>query len=93
MMTIGERVKAQMFKARVAAFGFWLLFALGMFLPLPDTYRALMMVPFFGFMGSVLYILFFVKCPKCDARLGQVMGGFGKPRFCPGCGASFDSRV
>ena len=90
-MTIGELIKAQMFKARAIAFGFWLLFAAGMFLPTSGIYKTLLFLPFIGFAGSVLYILFFVKCPKCDARLGQVMSSISKPKFCPGCGVSFDS--
>ena len=92
-MTIGELVKAQMFKARVVAFGFWLFFAAGIFLPTSGIYKTLLFIPFIGFMCSVLYILFLVKCPKCDTRLGQVMSSMSKPKFCPGCGVSFDSRA
>lgn len=93
MMTIREALKAQMFKARVVAFGFWLLFAAGFFLPNNSPFKPLLLIPFIGFAGSVLYILFFVKCPKCSARLGQAMGGINKPNFCPGCGVNFDNRV
>lgn len=92
-MTIGELVKAKMFKARAVAFGCWLLFAASIFLDVPDTYRALSFIPFTGFMGSIVFIIFFVTCPKCDARLGQVMSSIKKPKFCPSCGTSFDSRA
>lgn len=90
-MTIRDQLKAQMFKARAVAFGFWLLFAAGFLLPVGSPYQALLFIPFTGFVGAILYVLFFVKCPKCDARLGQAMNSLSKPNFCPSCGVSFDS--
>jgi len=93
MMTIRERLKEQMFKARVFAFGFWLLGAAGMFFASGNAYQALLFVPFAGFGGAVLYMLFFVKCPKCGARLGQAMSGMTRTNFCPGCGVSLDTRL
>ena len=92
-MTIGEFLKAKMFKARAVGFGCWLLFAAAMFIEVPWFNKGWMLVPFVGFMGSVLYIMWCVKCPKCDARLGQVIGGTSKSNFCPSCGVSFDTRV
>jgi hypothetical protein len=91
MTTIRERLKAQMFKARVAAFGFWLLGAACMFLP--KGYETFFFVPFAGFACAVLYVLFFIKCPKCGVRLGQAMSSMGKANFCLGCGVSLDNRV
>jgi len=93
MTTIRETLKAQMFKAKAIGFAFWLLFAAGFFLPKGSELQPLMIVPFVGFAGSVLYMLVFVKCPKCGTRLGQAMSSMSKPDFCPGCGVSFDSRV
>ena len=93
MATIREALKAQMFKARTISFGFWLLFAAGFFLPKGSALQPLLFIPFIGFAGSVLYIIFFVKCPKCGERLGQAMSSMTKPNFCPGCGVNFDSRV
>ena len=91
-MTIRERLKAQLFKARAVAFAFWMLFVIGIILPKGGPYALLVFPPFLGFMTSVLYILFFVKCPKCGTRLGHTMSGWlNKPNFCPGCGVSFDS--
>lgn len=69
-MTIGELVKAKMFKARAVAFGCWLLFAASIFLDVPDTYRALSFIPFTGFMGSIVFIIFFVTCPKMRCPAG-----------------------
>jgi hypothetical protein len=93
MATIRETLKAQMFKVGAIAFGFWLLFAAGFFLPNDTGLQALTPISFAGFAGSILYMQFFVKCPKCGARLGQSMSSIRKPNFCPGCGVSLDSRV
>ena len=93
-MIIREKLKEQMQRARMVAFGFWLLFAAGMFLPDSlGAVRILNFIPFLGFGGSVLYIMFYVKCPKCGARLGQSLSSISKPNFCPGCGVSFDNPV
>jgi hypothetical protein len=92
-MKIRDQLKAKMFKARFVAIGFWLLIAAGYFLPEGSPYQKLLIVPFIGFAGSVLYIILFVRCPKCDAKLGQAMSSSNKPNFCPGCGVSFDSQA
>ena len=93
MATIREKLKAQMFKAKVAAFSCWGLVAAGIFLPKGNALQALWLIPFAGFAGSILYIQFFVKCPKCRARLGHALSVTSKPNFCPSCGVDFDSRV
>jgi len=92
-MTIRDKLKSQMFKARCVGFGFWLLFAAGMFLPKNGGYQFLQFIPFAGFAGSILYILLMVKCPKCDARLGQSLNNLKNTNFCPACGVSFDKQA
>ncbi|RDZ26006.1 hypothetical protein [Lysobacter silvisoli] len=92
-MTIGEMLKAKIFRARAVAFGCWLLFAATMFFDLPGLHRGWMVVPFVGFMGAVLYIMWCVNCPRCGARLGQVLSGTSKPNFCPSCGVGLDAHV
>ena len=93
MTTIRETLKAKMLKAKIAAFGFWLLFAAGFFLPKDSAYLPLLVIPFIGFAGSVLYMLLFIRCPKCGERLGQAMSGISKVNFCPSCGTSFDASA
>ena len=94
MTTIRETLEAQMFKAKVIAFACWLpLFAAGFFLPKDSALKPLVLIPAIGFAGSVLYMAFFVKCPKCGTRLGQALSGMNKPNFCPSCGISFDDPV
>ncbi|TXH77462.1 MAG: hypothetical protein E6Q88_01030 [Lysobacteraceae bacterium] len=92
-MTIRDQLKSQMFKARAVAFGCWLVLAGCLFFFKNSINPAWFSIPFIGFAGSVLYILFFVKCPMCGARLGQVLSSMHKPDFCPGCGVNFDSRA
>jgi hypothetical protein len=49
-----------------------------------------------GFIGAFVATVFFVKCPKCNARLGQfTVGPFAfrpsrRVNFCPYCGVNFD---
>ena len=93
MTTIRETLSTQLFRAKVVSFGSWVLIAAGYFLPKGSALQTLVLVAFLCFAGSVLYIIYFVKCPKCSARLGQAMSGMSKPNFCPGCGVSFDSRA
>jgi hypothetical protein len=92
-MTIRDKLKSQMLKAQLVAFGFWLLFVAGNLLPTGTTYQALLFIPFIGFAGSVLYLLLLIKCPNCGARLGQAFSSLSKPNFCPVCGIAFDDQV
>lgn len=91
-MTIRDQLKSQMFKARIVAFGCWLLVAAGIVFPKIGISQAWLIIPLIGFAGAVLYIVLMVKCPKCGARLGQTLSGMSKPNFCPTCGVDFDSR-
>jgi hypothetical protein len=61
-------------------------------------------LPFFGllgFAGAILALQFFVRCPRCSARIGQTIGmavglSFGSARrvnFCPYCGVSLDTPL
>ncbi len=92
-MTLDRQLRTRLNRARAVALGSWLLFAAGLLL-FPDGMPcpALLSIPFLGFICAVLYILFFLKCPKCGTRLGHALSGFKRPRFCPGCGIAFDSE-
>ena len=92
-MTIRAQLQRRVSNARSAGLGFWLLFAGGMLLIDDRAYRALVFIPFVGFAATVIYSLFFIRCPKCNAGLGALLSSFAKPNFCPGCGVSFDSRT
>lgn len=92
-MTIRELLKARTFKARVVGLGCWLLCVGVLFLYIPDSYKAWVLVPTLGFVCALLYMLYFIRCPKCDARIGQAMTGMSKLNFCPTCGVSMDTPV
>jgi len=92
-MTLGEELRGKMRKAKLIGFGFWLLFAAEFFLPHDGKYAFLLVIPFLGFASSALYILVFIKCPKCGFRLGQAMSGSSEINFCPCCGVDLDSSV
>ena len=91
-MTIGELLKDRMFKARVVSITSWILVVLSIYLFKNEGGLGLLaLIPSAAFFGSVLYVLYFVRCPKCDIRVGQAMSSYKKLNFCPNCGADFNS--
>lgn len=93
-MTIRELLKARLFKARAAIVGCWLLGVGILFLDVPVSYKIwASLISAFGIGAAVLYMLYFVRCPKCGARIGQAMTGIRKFNFCPTCGVSVDTPV
>jgi hypothetical protein len=84
------------------ALGGWLLIALGGALAksLPANFpRALLpMAGFILFFGSIVAMRWMIKCPKCQAKLGQTIAmplafSWGRPpqvNFCPYCGVNLD---
>jgi hypothetical protein len=58
---------------------------------------AVIAVTIFG--SAVLWLSYFLKCPRCRTKLGQIAIQLGigffrpKPNFCPYCGASFDEAM
>lgn len=91
-MTIHEEIRAKVKKVKIVGFIFWLLFAIPIFLQRSDLF-ALQMVAFAGFGGSVLYILLFLKCPECSAKIGQTALQNKSLNFCPECGADFSGNA
>ena len=75
-------------KAKTIAFGSWLIFALSILWTNPVT-GVLGLIGFLGFGGSIVYMMFIVTCPKCQARLGQTALQSKNMRYCPECGIDF----
>lgn len=60
-------------------------------------------VAFGVFFGAAIALMFFVRCPKCGAALGQLTNEFGfqwlqrgksrQIKFCPYCGVSMDEPM
>jgi rRNA maturation protein Nop10 len=92
-MTIRDLLKAQMVKARIIGFVFWLLLVAGYFLPKDSPYHVLLLLPAIGFACTVIYTLFFIKCPKCGTKLGQAISKLNDTNFCPSCGVSLDTTA
>lgn len=105
-MTIRDYIKRRMWTWGAVALGSWLLVALTAAISkgAGNTSLApiLPLVGFVGFAGAILGINFFVKCPKCRARLARTIGmqvAFGgwrsgpKVCFCPFCGVNLDQPV
>lgn len=96
-MTISTAINAKVRRAKIVGFSFWLLFAVSIFVPSTGSVLFLSVIPFVGFAATILYIIFFIKCPRCSARLGPVTmqsGGIfsrkAKLNFCPNCGVDLN---
>ena len=101
-MTIRELLLSQLRRLMLVGFGCWLAFAVAGiagssgYVP---TWVAF--IPFVGFGGTILSLLFRVRCPRCGGRLGQMAAllnpkwrAFNRPvNFCPYCGVSLEEPV
>ena len=99
-MTISESIHSKLKKAKIIGFIFWLLFAATIVIPVEGNLFFISLIPFIGFGGTVLYILLFLKCPRCDTAIGQATansGGFFSKKsnlnFCPNCGVDFKDEL
>ena len=97
-MTIQHTISKKLYLAKITGLICWLAFSLTIFLPLEKEYFILSLLPFLGFGGVVIYIVFLIKCPECKASIGrESMSGVSlfkseiKLKTCPHCGAHFDA--
>ena len=104
-MTIRDYIKRRMWTWGAVALGSWLVVALGAAISKGGGRGALPpllpLAGFAGFASAILAMQFFVKCPKCRARLAQTIamyvafqwGGRRQVNFCPFCGVNLDEPV
>ncbi|WP_440224800.1 hypothetical protein ACQQ2N_06075 [Dokdonella sp. MW10] len=92
-MTIREHLMTRLNGARAVAFVAGSVIAVATFVTdhMQDRTIRLTLFAFFG--APVLYILFFIRCPRCKASVGQALGGRHPPDACPACGVRFDKRL
>jgi hypothetical protein len=100
--TIRDYIKRRVRLAFAAAFAAWLSIPLFVFAnkgkePIPVVLVAVAIPVFFG---VILYMTWFLRCPRCRANLGQTVAvpiafrwGRRKMNFCPYCGVSLDEPV
>jgi hypothetical protein len=100
--TIRDYLKGRIRWCLACAVGGWLLIALGgglaAHLPAGIPRPAIPLLGFAVFFGAILAMQRSIRCPKCEARLGQTIAmplafNFGSgPRvnFCPFCGVNLD---
>ena len=99
MITIREHLAKRTKATMAVAFAAWLFFAITGVLGGAYFDPAIGMIGFVAFGGAVLYALFFIKCPRCFAKLGQLTGSlvFSREKdrlnFCPHCGVNLDERM
>ena len=100
-MTIREHLTNKIRLFFGVAMLFWLLFAGSIVLDNVVPSSILSTIAFCGFGASVLCVIFLVRCPRCEGKLGahglvQPFGrwpGLQQPKFCPFCGVRLDDQV
>jgi len=98
-MTIGELLTRKTRRNLFMGFVAWLTFAGSIFAAAELGVRLLPLVLFVPFIGLVIAQMFFVRCPRCNGNLGQLLAqtlapGPLKRRVmnCPFCGADFNDN-
>lgn len=75
---------------KIACAVFFLAYAATAFVSGSDGYVNLVsMVPLLGLIAAILYMVTFIVCPKCKAKLAQATIQNTSINFCPVCGADF----
>jgi hypothetical protein len=92
-MTIRDKLKWQMFWGRTVGFGCWLVIILLIVFAENQAIMPLIILPVIGFIGAILYVLLFVKCPNCGGGMAQFMSGLRQVNYCPYCGVSLDADL
>jgi hypothetical protein len=99
-MTIQESLSVRLRRAKIFGLYFWAAFAVTAFLPFDKEYFFLSLIPFICFGLTVIYILFFVRRPKCNTSLGLTCFGSStpfkkKPKVanCPHCKINFNASM
>ena len=99
-MTLSDQIETKVKRAKIVGLAFWLAFAAMIFFDNAGGLFFLAFIPFIGFGGTILYILYFIKCPNCKVELGQAAAYSGnffqkesKLNYCPNCGVNFKEEV
>jgi hypothetical protein len=81
----------------ILLFGAWLVFAFTI-IPTAGEPPILAIVPGIAFFGAMIFLGFFIRCPRCRGNLGVLNAGFSKVvpfytviNYCPYCGVSLDA--
>jgi hypothetical protein len=98
-MTIGELLRIKTHRNLWLGLLAWLAFAGSMFVAAEWGARLLPLVLFLPFIGVVIAQMFFVRCPRCNGNLGQLLAQTMAPgglktqvTHCPFCGVSFNDH-
>jgi hypothetical protein len=98
-MTIGEILRLKTRKNVWLGFLALLAFAGSMFVAAHWGVRLLPLVLFLPFIGIVIVQMFFVRCPRCNGHLGQLLAqtmaltrSKTHMTHCPFCGVSFNDH-
>ena len=102
MSTLRSLINAKKKKITWVAIASWLTFAACLVLSarFPQTFP-LIFVAFTGFIVSILFLMFGIRCAKCGGNLGYTISTpsssffsiSDKIRFCPYCGVRLDTEA
>ena len=90
-MTIQKGIREKVSKIQKVVIFSWLICAASIFVG--EEYAFLFIPGFIGFGGAIIYALYFICCPKCGAKLGQVAYKSKKLKFCPECGIDLSATT
>lgn len=94
--TIRDYLKRRVWWCMGVGFAGWLVFASALFTERHSINPVVNAMGAMVFGGAIVFAQYWIKCPRCSVRLGQIAFTLGipglrpKPRFCPYCGVSFD---
>lgn len=100
-MTARDSINGRKRKAAIISYIGWAVFVVGLFLTIQkDSMWPLCALGGAVLAGGTLYMLYGLRCPHCQKRLGLIIGPSGSPfsmrrdvRFCPLCGVAFDTQL
>jgi hypothetical protein len=103
-MTIRQLIVRQKRVATAITYSGFAVFALGIILgagePPAAVFFAVAIPGFVVAFGATLYVMYFVRCPRCRGPIGFTVSYMSWPysvsskiRYCPFCGVAFDSDV
>jgi hypothetical protein len=98
--TIRSFIRQRVWTAGALALGAWLLLAASGVIGKNQPPGPVTILGFVLFLGAIVFLNFFLKCPKCFRRLGHTIampvafsGKERAPNFCPFCGVNLDEQI
>ena len=99
-ITVREFVAKRKRRAGIVAYAGLAMLMIGVLLGEGHPWLAIIIPGFAVFLGANVYLLFFLRCPRCGGNIGYPVSGISGPfsvsrkvRFCPFCGVALDADL